>query len=92
MSLQVSSLQVFQSALPRGERREQETISTIMEIFQSALPRGERHYLTEMSSQSTYFNPRSREGSDENGYEDEEQEEQFQSALPRGERLPNLDK
>ena len=34
-------------------------------LFQSTLPRGERLALQQRKAQPTYFNPRSREGSDE---------------------------
>ena len=55
----------FQSALPRGERRIRLILQTSDQLFQSALPRGERQPLTFCISAFLYFNPRSREGSDE---------------------------
>ena len=56
----------FQSALPRGERREVGNTLISISRFQSALPRGERPPYEKVLSNKTYFNPRSREGSDIN--------------------------
>ena len=59
-------LVLFQSTLPRGERLYKLLEGGIKKIFQSTLPRGER--LVSPAAELTsagYFNPRSREGSDE---------------------------
>ena len=58
--------------------------------FQSTLPRGER--LTGIYSQpdGRYFNPRSREGSDQRGHARYRGDGRFQSTLPRGERQHKL--
>ena len=55
---------LFQSALPRGERQSIKLQRSCMTIFQSALPRGERQYKDLCLCSNSYFNPRSREGSD----------------------------
>ena len=56
----------FQSALPRGERRFCSGLLVLVFLsFQSALPRGERLWYAKIIKTSTDFNPRSREGSDE---------------------------
>ena len=55
---------VFQSTLPRGERRIVHWVHMIIFIFQSTLPRGERQFLDAEIIGNDYFNPRSREGSD----------------------------
>ena len=57
---------VFQSALPRGERLCSFLHSVIHGRFQSALPRGERLLQALAPSPLQDFNPRSREGSDNN--------------------------
>ena len=55
----------FQSTLPRGERPMQFFGKSAKELFQSTLPRGERPSgRSRRSSTPSYFNPRSREGSD----------------------------
>ena len=79
-------LDIFQSALPRGERLIKLADKLTPKLFQSALPRGERPVSGRIFHKSTNFNPRSREGSD-----NERQRYylcifRFQSALPRGER------
>ena len=55
---------VFQSALPRGERRYPRSMKGGSVIFQSTLPRGERRPPAMALTKSLNFNPRSREGSD----------------------------
>ena len=56
---------VFQSTLPRGERRKFAGSRLANTKFQSTLPRGERPQPTHYISKSyTDFNPRSHEGSD----------------------------
>ena len=56
----------FQSALPRGERLIFQSLLFTQIRFQSALPRGERpSNSTTIPSNVNYFNPRSREGSDD---------------------------
>ena len=55
----------FQSTLPRGERHSWLLYLQMVRQFQSTLPRGERPWLRQGSNRTyTYFNPRSREGSD----------------------------
>ena len=59
----------FQSSLPRGERLFPHPIFREFRRFQSSLPRGERHKSQRWSYRNVgYFNPRSREGSDDHGY------------------------
>ena len=60
-----SMLLKFQSALPRGERQISSLSQVVKKSFQSALPRGERLLRCKVSSAVFYFNPRSREGSDD---------------------------
>ena len=55
----------FQSTLPRRERLSQNSVSFSESIFQSTLPRRERHQDVNFRYRDIYFNPRSREGSDE---------------------------
>ena len=56
---------LFQSTLPRGERRVTMGDKTLSHKFQSTLPRGERRYSPgTVHRQWHYFNPRSHEGSD----------------------------
>ena len=58
----------FQSTLPRRERRKKYMQRVIHLIFQSTLPRRERRLAAMvLVSQHYYFNPRSREGSDITG-------------------------
>ena len=57
-------LDIFQSALPRGERRVDRFKNATYVTFQSALPRGERLRLLYAVLSAWDFNPRSREGSD----------------------------
>ncbi len=58
---------LFQSTLPRGERRLfRLRKQTKNRIFQSTLPRGERHYDPDVILCCKNFNPRSHEGSDSN--------------------------
>ena len=55
--------------------------------FQSTLPRGERQTVISEKNTTSYFNPRSREGSDRSGSSSICRPVLFQSTLPRGERL-----
>ena len=55
---------LFQSTLPRGERRSCDLIQRAEDRFQSTLPRGERRSWMFTTVIRRYFNPRSREGSD----------------------------
>ena len=56
----------FQSTLPRGERPINTMYDMIPSLFQSTLPRGERQLLFGLlRTLRFYFNPRSREGSDD---------------------------
>ena len=58
---------VFQSTLPRGERRRQQCRDCCLPEFQSTLPRGERRFFRRWRSSGAHFNPRSHEGSDDIG-------------------------
>ena len=61
----VSGCLIFQSTLPRRERRRTDAAAPVLTGFQSTLPRRERPPgLCARSGCSVYFNPRSREGSD----------------------------
>ena len=78
---------IFQSTLPRGERLIQSCMIVIILQFQSTLPRGERPgAVPYIPTSSTYFNPRSREGSDYTDWGLRGVAKIFQSTLPRGER------
>ena len=55
---------LFQSTLPRGERRGKCYLTVFPLKFQSTLPRGERRTKTRRPSSLRNFNPRSHEGSD----------------------------
>ena len=55
---------MFQSTLPRGERRSLSIRSIRVQKFQSTLPRGERQTRRKPIRQQGGFNPRSHEGSD----------------------------
>ena len=59
--------QIFQSTLPRRERLFLCFYFSMFHIFQSTLPRRERLFFVFISQCFTYFNPRSREGSDDAG-------------------------
>ena len=54
----------FQSTLPRGERLVSAQASSARLPFQSTLPRGERRAFPQHTRHQSYFNPRSRVGSD----------------------------
>ena len=54
----------FQSTLPRGERPRLSSNNNGIIRFQSTLPRGERLADMRVTDTMSYFNPRSREGSD----------------------------
>ena len=55
----------FQSTLPHGERRYKSLLARHDRLFQSTLPHGERQvYESEVHHADSYFNPRSRMGSD----------------------------
>ena len=61
-----STMRMFRSALPRGERQLQAAIGMTERTFRSALPRGERHVSRDdVSRYGRRFDPRSRAGSDE---------------------------
>ena len=77
----------FQSTLPRGERPPFVILLISLSAFQSTLPRGERLHLEKLVVLLRYFNPRSREGSDECCVYFVIVLLLFQSTLPRGERL-----
>ena len=64
-ALDVLTTIIFQSTLPRGERRRYFRLIYNFFLFQSTLPRGERQHLPACILHiRMYFNPRSREGSD----------------------------
>ena len=79
---------IFQSTLPREERRDNMKVIAEIEKFQSTLPREER-----LSSQARliwwhqHFNPRSHERSDDKNHSGAVDNAEFQSTLPREERL-----
>ena len=77
---------LFQSTLPRGERRRAISRRSRSWLFQSTLPRGERQHGRFFCGYHRYFNPRSREGSDAGDAPYLYSKIKFQSALPRGER------
>ena len=60
-----SHRRLFQSTLPRGERPGGRFYGYGSKVFQSTLPRGERRRSVFMITWTTDFNPRSREGSDD---------------------------
>ena len=78
----------FQSTLPRRERRVSRLLNNRFMLFQSTLPRRERHPRICRFLKQSYFNPRSREGSDHNRSSGSAESREFQSTLPRRERLP----
>ena len=58
---------MFQSTLPRRERRQIQAYPALLPLFQSTLPRRERRYKSDGNTPvKKGFNPRSREGSDNN--------------------------
>ncbi len=59
----------FQSTLPRGERPSPVAMTARSIVFQSTLPRGERLCSCRSATLLEDFNPRSREGSDNYGYQ-----------------------
>ncbi len=61
--------QSFQSTLPRRERRVGLICCESVSLFQSTLPRRERHLSPRPTTIGGDFNPRSREGSDEDNFE-----------------------
>ena len=77
---------LFQSTLPRRERRGRKWNSFFSQTFQSTLPRRERPRSTPARSKFLSFNPRSREGSDTLWNPSILPCIQFQSTLPRRER------
>ena len=82
----------FQSSLPRGERPKDVVVfATVKEISILAPARGAtcipHHSVIQVGA---YFNPRSREGSDEIVHENPRLGHGFQSSLPRGERQESL--
>ena len=80
----------FQSTLPRRERQKRSVCAEGRNRFQSTLPRRERRFLPiRFLREFPYFNPRSREGSDDVPQIDFMVKLQFQSTLPRRERQVN---
>ena len=64
MELNDTVKMIFQSTLPRGERRIKSRRYSMSLLFQSTLPRGERPMRQTIGPIGSHFNPRSREGSD----------------------------
>ena len=78
----------FQSTLPQGERRAIAAAIFLLRQFQSTLPQGERQSGPASDcGVTTYFNPRSRKGSDLIFRGHHMAHGTFQSTLPQGERL-----
>ncbi len=77
---------VFQSTLPRKERRCTSKCSYSIYQFQSTLPRKERRYCKFFIGVVIYFNPRSHERSDMPFQQIFQKQTLFQSTLPRKER------
>ena len=75
----------------KGATLQLSTLST-KTIFQSTLPRRERRKIDRLCSLRSYFNPRSREGSDKNLFSEWKLLCLFQSTLPRRERRETLAK
>ena len=80
---------IFQSTFPRGERREQKTICSIMTQFQSTFPRGERLPRHVQPSHLSRFQSTFPRGERHRVRLQVFPSHQFQSTFPRGER-PNL--
>ena len=77
---------LFQSTLPRGERRVTARISWTCGEFQSTLPRGERHGGRERCTGNARFQSTLPRGERHDKRERLNTDEVFQSTLPRGER------
>ena len=77
---------VFQSTLPRRERRHLQRCCKSARKFQSTLPRRERLTAKAYGILIRYFNPRSRGGSDKVSEYEKQHLSLFQSTLPRRER------
>ena len=92
MALRLAILVVFmfQSTLPRGERRIDIIADPYTKKFQSTLPRGERRIEREIETKLFSFNPRSHAESDPYFSKACSIVSVFQSTLPRGERLGRL--
>ena len=78
---------IFQSALPRGERRSFPQSIKVRFDFNPRSREGSDSYSSSILCASCDFNPRSREGSDIYSFIIFSADKLFQSALPRGERL-----
>ena len=83
--------QLFQSTLPRGERRNCFCFYTLCCNFNPRSHGGSDRFLTAVLSFLGYFNPRSHGGSDWKKLSCCRICKIFQSTLPRGERLIQLD-
>ncbi len=79
-------LDLFQSTLPRRERRYCVMVCLPFSQFQSTLPRRERQHSAFFVIKTRNFNPRSREGSDPLSVGLAVYQYRFQSTLPRRER------
>ena len=87
--LNTAKVCLFQSTLPRRERRVRVGELSALKRFQSTLPRRERHVRPlRCVVVKIYFNPRSHEGSDILGTSEIVEIYIFQSTLPRRERPP----
>ena len=77
---------IFQSTLPREERRKKQSYNVRNRQFQSTLPREERPLYAFNIILYVYFNPRSHERSGRYGRAEAVINNRFQSTLPREER------
>ena len=77
---------LFQSTLPRGERRAYPDRSHMPQNFNPRSHEGSDGHGTASLRRQHNFNPRSHEGSDITGMANVRHQKAFQSALPRGER------
>ncbi len=80
-------LHQFQSTLPRGKRRNLQTICLQMILFQSTLPRGKRRKERKRVLQLINFNPRFREGSDTSLRKKQLQKQNFNPRFREGSDL-----
>ena len=80
---------IFQSTLPRGERRKMMRWKRNPKLFQSTLPRGERHKLIFHKGHSQKFQSTLPRGERRHHRLGKMAVHRFQSTLPRGERPTN---
>ena len=77
---------IFQSTLPRGERRQAEICLSLTWIFQSTLPRGERPETAAALRWAIFISIHAPTRGATHTVKGQREIEQFQSTLPRGER------